>query len=137
MIALAAALIAAANGAGPDDVLMMPALIALMAILCLHKARQLDAGGEPVGSLVTTTAGVAIAMVLGSVSMFPSIDRWQNLAAIGREIHRDSDGHSLALLQPDETTLAMLGWLPLLHLIRATDTFRAGSASTPLTDGFW
>jgi hypothetical protein len=108
VIALAAALIAAASGAGPNDVLMVPVLIALIATLCVQKARQLDAYGDRIGSLVTTAAGMSIALVLGSVSTFPAIDRWQNLASLGHDIHRDSDGKPLALLQPDETTLAML-----------------------------
>ncbi|MEJ0037637.1 MAG: glycosyltransferase family 39 protein [Gammaproteobacteria bacterium] len=105
---LAAALIAAANGGDFVDVLVLPALIALLTILCLVKAGQLDANGEHVGSLATTTAGFAIAMVLGSVAIFPAIDRWQDLPALGRAIHRDHAGKPLALLQPDETTLAML-----------------------------
>lgn len=108
VIAAAAALISAANGADYIEVLVVPALIALMTILCLLKARQLDASGEYIGSLVTTAAGLVIALVLGSVSTFPAIDRWQNLSALGSAIHRDNAEKSLALLQPDETTMAML-----------------------------
>lgn len=108
VITLAATLIATASDADYIDKFVLPALIALMTILCLLKARQLDASGEHVGSLVTTTAGFAIAIVLGSVSTFPAIDRWQDLAGLARAIHRDSASKPLALLQPDETTLAML-----------------------------
>src|SRR5262249_6821792 len=57
---------------------------------------------------IVTTGALAIALVLGSVSTFPAIDRWQDLAAMARAIHHDSDGKSLALLHPDETTVAML-----------------------------
>jgi 4-amino-4-deoxy-L-arabinose transferase-like glycosyltransferase len=108
VMTLAAALITAAGGGDHLDVLVLPALIALLTILCLLKARRLDADGEHVGSLVTTIAGFAIAVVLGSVSTFPAIDRWQDLPAMARAIHHDSEGKPLAILQPDETTLAML-----------------------------
>jgi hypothetical protein len=108
VLALATALIAAANGEDYIDVFVLPALIGLMTALCLLKAHRLDASGEHVGSQVTTVAAFAIAVLLASVSAFPAIDRWQNLAAMGRAIHHDSAGKPLALLQPDETTLAMM-----------------------------
>jgi hypothetical protein len=75
-----------------------------MTVLFLMKARQV----EPVTGLVTLAAGFVIALVLGSVSTFPTLDRWQDLASIGRPIHRDSEGKPLALYRPDETTQAML-----------------------------
>jgi 4-amino-4-deoxy-L-arabinose transferase-like glycosyltransferase len=84
--------------------LVFAALIALITVLFTMKARQLD----PVVGLVTAAAGFSIALVLGSVATFPTIDRWQDLASIARAIHRDSDGKPLALLHPDETTVAML-----------------------------
>ena len=107
VMALATALIAAASGGDAIDVLVLPMLIALLAILCLMKARRLDAGGEHIGGLATTVAAFAIAVALGSVATFPAIDRWQDLPAMARAIHHDSEGKPLALLQPDETTLAM------------------------------
>lgn len=107
-MALSAAVIATASGADVIHRFVLPALIALMTTLCLLKARSLEAGGEHVASVVTMTAAFAVAAVLGSVCIFPAVDRWQDLPALGRTIHRDNEGKSLAILQPDETTLAML-----------------------------
>ena len=39
---------------------------------------------------------------------FPVIDRWQDLGALAREIRSDTRAQPLALLAPDETTLAMI-----------------------------
>jgi hypothetical protein len=40
--------------------------------------------------------------------LFPTIDRWQDLPLLARQIHSDTEQASLALLNPDETTIAML-----------------------------
>ena len=42
--------------------------------------------------------------------LFPVFDRWQNLRALAQQIHLDTAGENLALLQPDETTIAMLDY---------------------------
>jgi hypothetical protein len=42
------------------------------------------------------------------LAAFPAVDRWQDLPDIAGEIHRDSGGLPLGLLDPDETTIAML-----------------------------
>jgi Dolichyl-phosphate-mannose-protein mannosyltransferase len=109
--------------------LLFAALIALIAILFPMKARQLD----PLVSLVTIAAGFVVALVLGSVSTFPTIDRWQDLASIARAIHRDSEGKPLALYRPDETTLAMLddSLRDLPTSLRATDAVPAWFCTHP------
>jgi hypothetical protein len=38
----------------------------------------------------------------------PVIDRWQNLPGLARQIRADTAHQSLALLDPDETTIAVL-----------------------------
>ena len=108
VVALAAAAIAVANEADLVDMLVIPALIAVLTVVFLLNARRLAAAGEYSGSIASTTAAFAIAVALGCVSIFPAVDRWQDLPSLGRAIHRDSAGRALALLQPDETTLAML-----------------------------
>jgi len=50
------------------------------------------------------------AFTLSALILFPVFDRWQNLNALARQIQIDSAGHELALLQPDETTIAMLDY---------------------------
>jgi hypothetical protein len=53
-------------------------------------------------------AGYAAAFCLSAAVTLPVIDRWQNLPALARSIHADTAGLSLALLDPDETTIAVL-----------------------------
>jgi 4-amino-4-deoxy-L-arabinose transferase-like glycosyltransferase len=50
----------------------------------------------------------AITMVIGGGALVPQIDRWQDLRQLAKLINRDAKGHTLALLQPDETTIAIL-----------------------------
>ena len=107
VLALTAAAIAVANEADMIE-LLIPAVIGVLTALGIVNARRLAAGGEYTGSIISTAAVFVVAAVLGSVVVFPAIDRWQDLPAIGRAIHRDNEGRALALLQPDETTLAML-----------------------------
>jgi 4-amino-4-deoxy-L-arabinose transferase-like glycosyltransferase len=107
-LALMAAAVAVANNADLVELILIPGMIAVLTVLCLVSARQLDAGGEYAGSITSTTTAFAIALVLAGVSVFPAIDRWQDLPAMGRAIQRDNRGRALALLQPDETTVAML-----------------------------
>src|SRR3569833_201024 len=55
----------------------------------------------------TYTSYVAAVCVM-AIATFPTIDRWQDLSKLAREIHTDSQHTQLALLDPDETTIAPL-----------------------------
>jgi 4-amino-4-deoxy-L-arabinose transferase-like glycosyltransferase len=59
-------------------------------------------------SLNWTYAGFACALSIGCLVVLPVIDRWQDLPRLARSIHSDCAQQSLALLDPDETTIAML-----------------------------
>jgi hypothetical protein len=59
-------------------------------------------------SLTLTYAAYAAAVCLSALVAFPVIDRWQDLGALAREIRSDTRAQPLALLAPDETTLAMI-----------------------------
>jgi 4-amino-4-deoxy-L-arabinose transferase-like glycosyltransferase len=61
-------------------------------------------------SVLCTALAFAITLTFGSAILFPVIDRWQDLSVIARQVKRDSVGYDLALLQPDETTIAMLDY---------------------------
>ena len=45
---------------------------------------------------------------LAALIAMPVIDRWQDLPALARKIHADTLQQPLALLDPDETTIAIL-----------------------------
>jgi 4-amino-4-deoxy-L-arabinose transferase-like glycosyltransferase len=49
------------------------------------------------------------ALLLGPLAaIYTQVDRWQNLESIALEVRRDTSGHSLVLLAPDETTRAIV-----------------------------
>ena len=64
--------------------------------------------GEVQATLLWSYAAYAGALCLTALAAFPAVDRWQDLGDLARDIHRDSNGTALALLDPDETTIAML-----------------------------
>src|SRR5207248_2395164 len=59
-------------------------------------------------SLAWTYTGYAAALCCAALAVLPIIDRWQDLPGLARRIHADCARQSLALLDPDETTIAML-----------------------------
>lgn len=55
-----------------------------------------------------TFASYATALCVLGLATFPAIDRWHDLGSLARRIRADSVQQELALLAPDETTIAML-----------------------------
>lgn len=53
-------------------------------------------------------ASYALMLCVTALVAFPVIDRWQDLGALARRIRQDTQSHPLALLAPDETTLAVI-----------------------------
>jgi 4-amino-4-deoxy-L-arabinose transferase-like glycosyltransferase len=103
MLILAAAGTASATGS------ITAALAAVAAVqLALWRAAHAQRVGRLQESLGWAYAGYAAALVVTAVVVLPVIDSWQNLAALARRIHADTADQSLALLDPDETTIAML-----------------------------
>lgn len=45
--------------------------------------------------------------MVAASTLFPQIDQWQDLGSLSLAINRDANGHALALLLPDETTIAI------------------------------
>ncbi|HVN45923.1 MAG TPA: glycosyltransferase family 39 protein [Steroidobacteraceae bacterium] len=88
------------------------AVLALAVIGASHLALSFAAraarAGDVVRSLTWCYGGYAAAVCLAALVVFPIIDRWQDLPALARRIQADTLGEPLALLDPDETTIAML-----------------------------
>ena len=86
--------------------------IALALIAAVHLALLYAARAERTGkfqrSLGCIYGGYAAALCLAALVVLPIIDRWQDLPALARRIHADTAHEPLALLDPDETTIAML-----------------------------
>jgi 4-amino-4-deoxy-L-arabinose transferase-like glycosyltransferase len=88
------------------------ALAALALLGAAHGAMLLAAraarGGDFQRSLGWMYTGYAAAVCVAALVALPIIDRWQDLPALARRIHTDTAREPLALLNPDETTVAML-----------------------------
>jgi hypothetical protein len=88
-------------------------LLATAAVLAITiAATRLSAHAQGRGDLPRSfgwmyTAYVAAVCITG-IAVFPAIDRWHDLGQLAVRIHKDGEHCSLALLNPDETTIAML-----------------------------
>jgi 4-amino-4-deoxy-L-arabinose transferase-like glycosyltransferase len=91
----------------------------------LLSARAQRAGDLP-NSLGWLYTGYAAALCLAALVALPVIDRWQDLPGLARRIHEDTARRPLALLDPDETTIAMLD-----HGLNTSFTVLTGGANAP------
>ena len=85
--------------------------VAAMLVLTWATLRRAEAAQRRGGTLRSfqwTYAAYAAAFCITSLVAFPTIDRWQDLPRLAGRIHFDNEHASLALLNPDETTIAML-----------------------------
>ena len=75
-------------------------------------------------------SGYAAALCVAAIVVLPIIDRWQDLPALARRIQVDTVHQRLALLDPDETTIAMLYFRlqTPFTILTAADAGAAGSA---------
>jgi 4-amino-4-deoxy-L-arabinose transferase-like glycosyltransferase len=99
--------VAAAGLSGINYAINAAVIIAITVITLLF-ASNMQRSGDPFRALAWTYTAYAATLTLGGLAIFPTIDRWQDLPSLARNIHDDSRGRPLALLNPDETTIAML-----------------------------
>jgi len=78
------------------------------ALPALRHAAASQARGELAQSLAGAYIAYAAALAASALVVFPVIDRGQDLGALARQIRADTRGQPLALLNPDETTLAVI-----------------------------
>src|SRR6266478_1861969 len=97
----------AAAGSGVMYVVAALAVLAV-SLTALRFAAQLQRRGDLHRSFLATYIAYTAALCLTALAAFPVVDRWQNLASLAQRIHGDSAPDALALLAPDETTIAML-----------------------------
>ncbi len=84
------------------------AVVLAIAFITLLFASNMYRSGDILRGLAWTYTAYAATLTLSGLAIFPTIDRWQDLPALARNIHEDSRKGPLALLNPDETTVAML-----------------------------
>ncbi len=92
-----------------------------------HRRRRI------IGSFAWTYAAFAAAFCLSAIAIFPAIDRGQNLQALAQSIHAQTRRDRLALLNPDETTVAMLDRGLLTRVTR----LRAPAGAVGRTVAYW
>ena len=108
MFAGAVALLGVAGSISPAICVAGAVLTVAVAYSMRSRALQAQRVADLQGSLDWTYAGYACALCVGCIVALPVIDRWQDLPRLARHIHTDCAQQSLALLDPDETTIAML-----------------------------
>jgi len=74
----------------------------------LMGAARAACAGDVQRSLAFTYTAYAAALSVTALLVLPVIDRWQDLPRLAQRIHADTVHQPLALLDPDETTIAML-----------------------------
>ncbi len=82
--------------------------VLVTALAALARAARAHRSGDLHGSLRWTYGAWAASVCLAALAVMPVVDRWQNLADLARRIHADTAHEALGLLDPDETTIAML-----------------------------
>jgi 4-amino-4-deoxy-L-arabinose transferase-like glycosyltransferase len=104
-----ALVILAAEGTGALRSRVAAAIaIVVIAHVFMNRAARAAASHAWPRSLEWTYAAYAATMLIGLLSTSAVIDRWQNLPALAQQIKSDTAQQPLALLDPDETTIAML-----------------------------
>ena len=84
------------------------AVVVTIALITLLFAAAMQRSGDTLRGLAWTYTAYAATLTLSGLAIFPTIDRWQDLPSLARSIHDDTRDTPLALLDPDETTIAML-----------------------------
>lgn len=134
LVGLAAALaLLAFAGAGSRPVLLAAACLTAAAACGLVLIGATCAGRRhgTHAALASIALGYVLGLTVACAAAFPVIDRWQDLPSIARAIGADTQGRTLALLDPDETTVAMLD-----HGLRIDATRLAGEDAPRLAAGW-
>jgi 4-amino-4-deoxy-L-arabinose transferase-like glycosyltransferase len=108
VFAIALAVLAAAGLGAPALFTVAAVAVLAAAAVLLGFAVRAQRHGDYPRSLAWVYAGYAVALCLAARMILPVVDRWQDLPALAARIHADTTQQPLALLDPDETTIAML-----------------------------
>ena len=108
------------------------AAVAVLAVVqgAVLLAGRAERAGDFQQSLGWVYSGYAAALCIAALIVLPIIDRWQDLPALARRINADTAHERLALLDPDETTIAMLdrGLKTPFTILTGSDAARRASA---------
>jgi len=108
-VLLAALALLIVSGTGPPLGCLAAALAAgIPAIAALLLATRSEQRGDLQRSLLWSYTAYAAAVCFSALALLPVLDRSQDLPGLAQRIHADCARAPLALLDPDETTIAML-----------------------------
>lgn len=110
LIACGFALFPAALALASSRLVYLGATIAALVVtfIATRLSARAQARGDFHRSFGWTYTSYTTALCLMALATFPAIDRWHDLAQLAQRIRADSVNEDLALLTPDETTIAML-----------------------------
>jgi len=126
VLVAALAVLFASGAAAPFACLAAALAAAISTLTALLLAAQSQHRGDLQRSLAWTYTGYAAALCFTALAALPVVDRWQDLPGLARRIHADCARQTLALLDPDETTIAMLD-----HGFEARFTILTTNAEAP------
>jgi 4-amino-4-deoxy-L-arabinose transferase-like glycosyltransferase len=132
IIACGFALFPAALALATSRLAYLAATLVALAVtfVATRLSAQAQARGDFPRSFGWTYTTYATALCLMALATFPAIDRWHDLSQLAERIHADSAQDDLALLSPDETTIAMLdNGLKTRFTILPTESGTGGSAT--------
>jgi len=100
--------LALARAASVAATLAIIATILVFTVTTLAAARRAQGRGDLHDSVVYSYGAYAAALTLSAFIAFPVIDRGQDLRTLADAVRSDTGQEPLALLAPDETTLAII-----------------------------
>ncbi|MGH8322901.1 MAG: hypothetical protein ACRETD_03740, partial [Steroidobacteraceae bacterium] len=110
LIACGFALFSVALAASSSQVMYL--VVAVTVLVASFTTMRLSARAQDRGDLYSsfgwTYTAYAAALCVTALATFPAIDRWHDLPRLAQRIHADCAHEDLALLAPDETTIAFL-----------------------------
>lgn len=110
LFAAALAVLALSSAPGASAIYLSAGAVAVLVttFLALRSSALAQRRGAVYISVGWTYVAFATALFLTAATAFPTVDGWQDLPSIARKVHTDTEHNALALLDPDETTIAML-----------------------------
>lgn len=124
-VALSLLALAAPGLSGINYAINAAAVLTIAAITLLF-ASNMFREGDALRGLGWTYTAYAATLTLSGLALFPVVDRWQDLPSLARNIHDDCRTNTLALLDPDETTIAMMD-----HRLRTQFALLDSASGTP------
>ncbi len=109
-------------------------VLIVISFTAIRRAAAAQQHNQPAISLAWCYMITVITLTIAMLAVVPVVNRWQNLGEIAHAINRDCGTQPLAVLLPDETTIAMLDY----HVDRQITELNAPDQNiAPLVDAWF